>query len=160
MCSKTSSRYFVPFISVSQGVCDLSFSPPANTSIFWKCYFTFIYLFIFYKLFEGFTSLVWTKSNCLTSCLKSAAALMAFKTNYIPKDLFTCSNTDSENKTDLLYFSWVKNASDNQEKKIGNTCIVWVVILVLQPSLLLWNMGLRQFDPLLLMTVSQRRQDV
>lgn len=41
---------------------------------------------------------------------------MAFKTNYIPKDLFTCSNTDSENKADFLYFSWVKNASDNQEK--------------------------------------------
>lgn len=80
-------------------------------------HFYLFYLFIYYKLFEGFMSLVWTKSNCLTSCLKFAAALMAFKTNYIPKDLFTCSNTDSENKTDLLYFSWVKNASDNQEKK-------------------------------------------
>lgn len=91
-CSKISACFFVPFFS--QGIYDLSSSPPANTSLFWKCYYTFFSPSPQFS--EGLTSLVWTKSNCLLYFVWSS---LAFERSYVPEDLFTFSNTDRIKQT-------------------------------------------------------------
>lgn len=125
-CSKISACFFVPFFS--QGIYDLSSSPPANTSLFWKCYYTFF--FSLPPIFWGISIISLNKEQLsFIFCLKFTGLwkeLCAWRSVHFFQH--------RQNKTDLLYFSQVKNACYNQEE-VGNAHIVWIVILVLQPSL-------------------------
>jgi len=125
-CSKISACFFVPFF----------FPRDLRSVILSTCKYISLLKVLLYFFFS-LPPIFWG-INIISLNKEQLSFIFCLKFTGLWKELCAWRSVHffqhRQNKIDLLYFSQVKNACYNQEE-VGNAHIVWIVILVLQPSL-------------------------